>query len=113
VDHRDRDGSVKRDHRPRRDALEDLVDGKDLPPVGLPRAWRLVVDRGDRGLKVGTSRLARQRLLDQRDALGDLGAVPQRAVLLGQRDEAAVRAGARRTAGLVRSISASSPATSP
>ena len=65
VDHRDRDGSVERDHRPPRDALEDLVDGKDLPPVGLPRAWRLVVDRGDRGLKlIGASRFARQRLLD-------------------------------------------------
>ena len=45
------------------------------------------MDRGDRGLKlVGASRLARQRLLDQRDALGDLCAVPQRAVPLAEQD---------------------------
>src|SRR5579859_5534942 len=61
VDHRERDGPVERDHGAVPDALEDLVDGEDLPPVGLSRAWRLVVDRGDGGLElIRASGFARQ-----------------------------------------------------
>ena len=64
------------------------------------RARRLVVHRGDRRLQlVGPDGAARQRVGDQRDALGDLGAVPEAAVLLGERDQLAVGAGARAAGG--------------
>src|SRR5262249_18881099 len=45
--HRKRDGAVEGDHRVRRDALEERVKGKDLGPVGVLRAGRFIVDRGD------------------------------------------------------------------
>ena len=50
--HRDRDGVVERDHRVRRDALEQLVQGEDLRPVGVLGARRLGVHRGDRRLQL-------------------------------------------------------------
>ena len=52
ADHGDRDDPVQRDHRPRRERLEQLVEREDLQPVGVLRARRLVVHRGDRGLQL-------------------------------------------------------------
>ena len=57
---------------------------------------RLVVDGGDRGLElVRAERRVGERVGDERDALGDERLVPQRAVLLGERDQGAVGRGAR------------------
>ena len=101
VDHRHRDRVVEGDHRVGRHALEQLVEREDLRPVGVLRGRRLVVDGGDRGLQlVGAERGARQRVGDERGALLDVGAVPEAAVLLGQRDQRAV--GARCGPGAAR-----------
>ncbi len=61
------------------------------------------MQRGDRrlGLELAEAVLRESRLQD-RDALGDQRRVPPAAVLLGERDEAAVRAGARGAAGVVQ-----------
>jgi hypothetical protein len=45
------------------------------------------MDGGDRRLELIRAQApARQRVLDQRDAFADRAGVPQRAVLLGERD---------------------------
>ena len=115
VHHRDRDGLVERDHRVRRDPLEQLVQHHDLVPVRLFGARRFVVHRGDRGLDlVRTDRARDERRADQLDALVDRRPVPprrgpaRRAAPTRRRHESRA---ARRAS--VSSISASSPATSP
>ena len=50
VDHRDRDGPVQRDHRVRRDPLEQFVEHQDLAPVRVVGARRFAVHGHDRGL---------------------------------------------------------------
>ena len=100
----------------RRDPLEQPVEREDLRPVGvLARRRASACTAAIAACSwYGPSGAARQRVRDQRDALGDQRAVPQRAVLLGQRDQRAVRRRcAPRRRASVSSISASSPATSP
>ena len=67
------------------------------------------MERGDRGQDlVAPGALLGECALQDRDTLGDLGGVPQGAVLLVERHEPAVRVGARRAAG--RAGAASAPA---
>jgi hypothetical protein len=76
---------------PGRQAVQQVVEGEDLRPVGVLGARRLVVHGGDRGLHLKRAhRERRQRVADERHALGDGAAVPEAAVLLGERDERAV-----------------------
>jgi hypothetical protein len=94
--------------------LQRLVQRQDLRPVGLGVAVGLVVDGGDGRLElVGADRDGAKRAGEQRYALLDPGGVPQVAPLLGQGHQGAVGGGPRGAAGVGRSISASSPATSP
>jgi len=54
------------------------------------------VDGGDRSLDpVLAQRLLPHRAVEERDPLGDPRLIPERAVLLGERDELAARVGAR------------------
>ena len=81
--------------------LEQPVEREDLRPVGVLARRRLVVHRGDRRLElVRPDGRCASAPLDERDALGDQRAVPERPVLLVERDELAVRPGARRPAGV-------------
>ena len=95
------DGAVQRDDRPGGNALQHPVERLDLGPVGGSAGCCFVVHRGD-----GSLQLVRpdppdgERGLHQRRALGDLAAVPPRAVLLGERHECPVGVGARSTAGV-------------
>jgi hypothetical protein len=97
--HGNRHGMVECRHRVVGHLQQHLVQRHDLRPVGRLGARGLVVHRGDRGLdlvRAGWS--PRQRLADQRHALGDLVGVPAAAVLLRHGDQRAVRPGARRPA---------------
>ena len=59
------------------------------------------MDRRDRGLElVRADRRLRQRRADQRGPLLDRAAVPERSILLGERDQGAVVADASRPAGV-------------
>jgi hypothetical protein len=81
--HGDRDGVVKRDHRVRRDAFEQLVQREDLRPVRVPGARCLVVDGGNGGLElVGAEWRSGQSICDQGNALGDVPRVPKHSILL-------------------------------
>ena len=74
---------------------------EDLRPVGVLGARGLVVDRRDRRLQlIRADRAPRQRRGDERDAFGDGFAIPERAILLVERDQLAVRSGPRRAAGI-------------
>src|SRR3989442_8608263 len=96
--HRNRDGAVERDHWIGGCALEQLVEGEDLWPVGVSRARRFGVERGDRRLQLIRPELcSRQRVGDEREAVLYVRRVPEAPVLLGERDEAAVGAAARGT----------------
>jgi hypothetical protein len=54
------------------------------------------VERGDRGLDlIGTGRAVAHRLVDQREAFGDQGRVPARAILIVEQDRVAVGIEAR------------------
>ncbi len=99
--HRDGDRVIQLDHRVVGDRLEQPVEGEDLRPVGRVGGRRLVVDGRDRGLQlVRADRVARERLGDQRHALGDRLPVPERPILLRERDQLAARAGPRRPPGV-------------
>ena len=52
VDASQGDGAVQGDDRRRGDAFEHVVQGEDLPPVGLVVARGFVVQGGDRGLQL-------------------------------------------------------------
>ena len=79
---------------------QDVVEREDLRPVGVLGASRLGVDGGDRRLQlVRADGAGRQRGGDERQPLGDLVRVPERAVLLLERHEPG-RPEARRTAGV-------------
>ena len=94
ADHGHRDGLVEGDHRVRRDRRQQLVQGQDLAPVGVLGGGRLVMDRRDRRLDLVRPEPGMgQGIGDEGHALGDARRIPERAVLLGQRDEAAVGAG--------------------
>ena len=81
------------------------------------RSRRVVVQGGDRGLELVAAwapvlRLDGERRLQDAHALGDLAGVPQAAVLPVERDDTTLGVKPRREAGVVRSISASSPRAS-
>jgi hypothetical protein len=67
------------------------VEAEDLPPVGILRPRRPIVQRGDRRLhRIGRGRrCGLQRRLDPRDALGDHPLVPEAAVLVLQQHDVA------------------------
>ena len=102
VDHRHRDGAVERDHRVRRDPLEQLVEREDLRPVGVLGARRLGVHGGDRRLElVRAERRRASALGDQRDALarslaGPSGGGPARRAAPARRRAGCGRPAARR-----------------
>ena len=74
---------------------------EDLDPVGLLGRRCLVMDRGDRRLHlVLADNPAAPRAGDQRVAFADQIPVPEGPVLLGERDQRAVRGGAGRPARL-------------
>ena len=90
-----------------------VVPREDLWPVGLRRRPGVGVKRGDRGLDlVATRALLGERALQDRDTVGDLGGVPERAVLLVERDEPPGVVRARREPRCWSSISASRPRAS-
>ena len=100
--HRHRDGAVELDDRGRLEGGQLPVEHRDLPPVGGGRVGRARVQRGDRGLEQERAGLAHaQPPHEDRAALGDLLAVPERAVLLLERHEVALRAGTGGAAGVV------------
>ena len=64
---------------------ELVVPLEDLSPIGFLGPWRIIVQRGDRGLQLVLAASVRNKgLLEDPDALGDLVGVPQGAVLLGR-----------------------------
>ena len=103
-----RDRVVQRHHRVVRHALEQAVQRQDLRPVGVLGARASSCTRRNRRLQlVRPDRPARQRRGHQRHALGDGAAVPQRPVLLVERDRARRRdpcapGAARRSAASAR-----------
>ena len=99
--HRDGDRVVERHHRVVRHPLEQAVERQDLRPVRVLGARRLVVHGGNRRLQlIRADRAARQRRRDQRDAFRDRPPIPQRAILLVERNQLAVSAGSRAAAGV-------------
>ena len=52
VDHGDGDGPVQGHHRVGRDPVQNRIDPEELRPVRVLVRRRLVVDRGDGGLKL-------------------------------------------------------------
>ena len=103
VHHGDGDGAVERHHRVVRDALAARRRARGsaasrCPSTPAASSWT----RGDRRLQlVGADRRrARAPRCTSVDALGDRRPVPAAAVLLGERDQLAVRAGARGAAGV-------------
>ncbi len=99
--HGEGDDPVESRHRSRRQALQQLIQGEDLGPIGVRGAGRLVVEGGDRRLQlIWTNRRLCQRLADEGEALGDGLRVPQPAVLLGERDQGAVGPNACRATGI-------------
>ena len=81
------------------DAFEQLVEGEDLGPVGVLRARRLGVHGGDRRLQlVGPDRARASASVTSAAPSAIASPRPQRAVLLGQRDQRAVGAGPGRAA---------------
>ena len=99
----DRDGPVELHDRAAGEPEQLVVPADDLHPVGLLGARRVGVQGGDRGLGLELAEpVATQRRLQDGDALGDERGVPAGAVLLGQRDQAAVAPGPRRSPGVVQ-----------
>ena len=97
--HGERDGVVQDDHRVIGHSFEHAVEREDLAPVGVFDARRLVVNGGNRRLQlVRAYRALRQRSLTSATPSAIACSVPERAVLLRQRDELAVRSGAREPA---------------
>jgi hypothetical protein len=96
-----RDGPVEGHHRARGHGQELVVEGDDLPPVGVGQGRRVAVDGVDGGLElVGAGLVAAQAAPDDGLALGDAVAVPAAAVLVAQRDEVAALVGAGGPAGV-------------
>ena len=88
-----RDRVVERDHRVRREALEQLVEREDLRPVGLLGARGLGVDGGDRRLQLvrPDRRRAPASSVISATPSRDRAASHRAPVLLGERDQRAVR----------------------
>ena len=96
----DGNGSVQLDHGRGRHVEEAVVEHGDLGPVR--RAVTPDVAGGDGRLDLeGPGTVEACRRLEQLPTLGDGRGIPQRAVLLRQDDELAVRVDPRRAAGVV------------
>jgi hypothetical protein len=99
----DRDGTVESNDRAVGEHEQFVVPLDDLHPVGLVDRVSIGVQCGDRRLGlVRPEHVARQGPLKQRDALGDRLDVPPGAVLIRERDQAAVVAGAGLASGVVQ-----------
>ena len=82
---------------------ELVVPLEDLSPIGFLGPWRIIVQRGDRGLQLVLAASVRNKgLLEDPDALGDLVGVPQGAVLSVERDDATVLAETRAATSVVQ-----------
>ena len=101
LDHAHGDGLVERDDRVAGDPLEELVQRRDVRPVGGGCVGGSVVHGGDRGLElVLPHATGADRGVEHGHPLGDGGPVPAGAVLVGQRDEPAALVDPRRAARL-------------
>ena len=102
LDHGHGDRVVEGDHRGAGHRQELAVEDGDAPPVGGRGGRGDGVQGGDAGLEaVGAGRAAADRLVEQVDALADLGPVPAAAVLLLQQHQLAARADPPLPAGVV------------
>src|SRR2546423_163304 len=102
IAHRDGDGAVQLDDRRGLGAQEQIIKSSDLAPIGGARGWGICVNRRDRRLQgVGAETLRRERLPYQRKALGNLFAVPKRAVLILEQDDLALGGGSGGAAGFL------------
>ena len=94
--HRDRHRVVQRDHRVVGHTHEHAVERDDLRPVRVVGARGFVVHRRDRGLQeIRAHRAARHRVGHELHALRDRFLVPERSILLVERDDLAVRSRSR------------------
>ena len=90
VAHRDRRGAIQLDDRRRIGAQQHVVQADDLRPVRVGGRSRFGMHGGNRRLqRVRTEPAAGQRPLDERAALGNLLAVPARAVLIVEQHQLA------------------------
>ena len=97
----DRDGPVEGDDGGRGQCEQLVVEQAHLAPVGLLERRRLVVQRGDRGLDgPAVRRVVSEGLRGQPGALVDHRGIPQAAVLVFQRDGAAMVIDPGRTSGV-------------
>lgn len=91
LDLRERDGTVQRHDRGRRDREQVVVEREDLRPVRRGDVRAVRVHRLDRGLELVRARPpAAQAPPHELEPLRDERRVPRRPVLLGQRDEGPV-----------------------
>ena len=98
-DHRSRDCMIELHDGIVGHPSQHAVEREDLRPVRVLGARRLIVQRCDsRQQLILADRSARQGSADERDAFGDRLLVPQRSILLVERDQLAERSGARRAA---------------
>src|SRR3954462_7205868 len=89
--HGDRDRAVERDDRRVVERGEAVIPRGDAVPArvgGGRRAGVLGGDRGLEGVRAGL-RSGGERAIEQREALGDLRAVPAGAILIGEEHELA------------------------
>lgn len=99
----DRDGTVEPHHRGVGASEQFVVPLHDLHPVGFIDRAGVGMERSDRRLcLIGAERVADECRLQQFDSFGDQLDIPATAVLLGERDQAAIRAGAGSTPGVVQ-----------
>src|SRR5688500_3989624 len=85
---RDRNRAVQLDDGGSLVAQELVVEHTELGPIGRCGGWGLGVDGGDRTLDlIRAGAPHAERLLDERGALFDLGAVPLRSILILEQDE--------------------------
>ena len=89
VHHRDRHRPVQRHDGRGLHALEQIVEPDDLRPVRIFGPRRLAMQGRDRRLQRERTGPAAQRLLDERQRLGDLLLIPAAAILLFEKDEIA------------------------
>src|ERR1700721_1046697 len=99
--HRRRDRVIQCDHWVVGHPLEQIVEREDLWPIGVAGPGRLIVNSGDGSLQlVWTDGAFWQRGREQCDSLCDLSLIPERPVLLRERDHLASGIGSCKTASI-------------